>query len=378
MEKKNNRICESECRQASDSCQDGCSASTAGGAVRDINSKRIFENPVLCAQFLRDYVGVEEVKHVRPDDIENVSTLYHPFLGTEFQSDTVNRIRLYDENGNEKDEPLYLVSLIEHKSDVDYDVTMQILRYMVCIWHEYAKEQDRKKKDISKRKYFRYPPILPIVYCEGKDRWTSDMHLRDRIWNGAVFDSYIPDFVYEVVRNHAYTNAELLKKKDEISLLMMISKIQDENDLREFLQSPKDEVDCILKNSTPSIRRIIRDTLYSLLMKINVPAEEANRYAESVEECRMGYLFENLEKMDIQAERRNTAQAREEAEAAKQEAEAAKQKANAAEQKAELKLIALIRHHLSKGRTADQIAEDLLEPADYIRELMSRIPQTDQ
>ncbi|MCD8134139.1 MAG: Rpn family recombination-promoting nuclease/putative transposase [Clostridiales bacterium] len=164
--RKNNRIREPECKQAAGSGQeicvnttdrpdgasanavdshDGSSANASGGAVRDINSKRIFEDPVLCAQFLRNYVGVEEVKHVSPDDIENVSTRYHPYLGAEFQSDTVNRIRLYDETGKEKEEPLYLVSLIEHKSDVDYDVVMQILKYMTCIWQDYAKEQDRSQ-----------------------------------------------------------------------------------------------------------------------------------------------------------------------------------------------------------------------------------------
>lgn len=38
----------------------------------------------------------------------------------------------------------------------------------------------------------------------------------------------------------------------------------------------------------------------------------------------MGYLWENMEKMSIQEERRNTAQARDEAEKAKAEAESAK------------------------------------------------------
>jgi len=72
---------------AVDSC-DGNLVNAAGGAMRDINSKQIFEDPILCAQFLRNYVGVEEVKHVSPNDIENVSTRYHPYLGAEFQSDT--------------------------------------------------------------------------------------------------------------------------------------------------------------------------------------------------------------------------------------------------------------------------------------------------
>lgn len=36
--------------------------------------------------------------------------------------------------------PLYIISLIEHKTKVEYNVVMQILRYMVYIWEDYEKE----------------------------------------------------------------------------------------------------------------------------------------------------------------------------------------------------------------------------------------------
>lgn len=49
----------------------------------------------------------------------------------------------------------------------------------------------------------------------------------------------------------------------------------------------------------------------------------------------MGYFFENMEPMDIQAERRNTAEQRKRAEAAEKKIEAAEEKAEAAEKKAE-------------------------------------------
>ena len=52
-------------------------------------------------------------------------------------------------------------------------------------------------------------------------------------------------------------------------------------------------------------------------MKMNVSQEEAKQCVEKVKERQMGYLFENMEKMDIQAERRNTAEARKQAEEAK-------------------------------------------------------------
>ena len=33
-------------------------------------------------------------------------------------------------------------------------------------------------------KDFRYPPILPIVYYEGSQKWTAPLHFRDRVAYG--------------------------------------------------------------------------------------------------------------------------------------------------------------------------------------------------
>lgn len=52
-------------------------------------------------------------------------------------------------------------------------------------------------------------------------------------------------------------------------------------------------------------------------MKMNVPLDEAEECVRKVKERNMGYLFENMEKMDIQEERRKTAEARKDAEEAK-------------------------------------------------------------
>ncbi|MBQ8640457.1 MAG: hypothetical protein IJ468_15045 [Lachnospiraceae bacterium] len=44
-------------------------------------------------------------------------------------------------------------------------------------------------------------------------------------------------------------------------------------------------------------------------MKMKVPTDDAQKMMEEMEGGRMGYLFENMEKMDIQAERRKTEKA---------------------------------------------------------------------
>lgn len=57
---------------------------------------------------------------------------------------------------------------------------------------------------------------------------------------------------------------------------------------------------------------IFAETIWSLCMKMNVPTKEAEECVNKVKERNMGYLFENMEKMDIQEERRKTADARRE------------------------------------------------------------------
>lgn len=225
------------------------------------------------------------------------------------RADSVKRIHLRDAKAAEESS-LYLISLIEHKSNVDYNVAMQILKYMVCIWSDYAKQMEAKQEGITRNKNFRYPPILPIVYYEGSSKWTADLQLKNRILMSEVLGNYIPNFAYQVVRIHDYTNEELLMRKNEMSLIMMINKIQSMEDLAQFCQSPPEPMDEILRNSPESIRHIIRDILYGLLMKMNIPVDEAKQYTELVEEGHMGYLFENFEKVNIQQERQNTAEAR--------------------------------------------------------------------
>ena len=63
--------------------------------------------------------------------------------------------------------------------------------------------------------------------------------------------------------------------------------------------------------------------MWALLIKMNVPVDEVKEMMGEIGGRGMGYLFENMEKMDIQAERRNTQRERERAEAAEKRAEAA-------------------------------------------------------
>ena len=166
--------------------------------TRDVNSKVIFHNPSLCSEFLRDNIDIPILKNVRPEDIEDVSTQYKTYMGTEFEADTVKKVRI----------------------------------------------------------------------------------------------------------------KELLDREDVMSFIMMLGKAQDEKDLKELFASYGEKVDLIILQATPEELQIIENIICALLRKVNATKEEIELCVEQVRRRQMGLLFENMQKMDIQAERKNTEEAR--------------------------------------------------------------------
>ena len=132
-----------------------------------------------------------------------------------------------------------------------------------------------------------------------------------------------------------YTNEELSEKHDEMSLVMLINKIQTEEDLSEFRKVSEEMVDSTYGNAPDEIKEIYKKILWSLLMKLKVPNEEASNIIGEIGGHGMGYLFENMDEIDIGALKRKVALTRQRAEEEKQRAEEEKQRAEEEKQRAE-------------------------------------------
>jgi hypothetical protein len=329
--------------------------------VRDVNSCEIFKNDLLTSQFLRNYTNIPLLSNVMPEDIEDVSQKYQAFLGVEYEADTIKKVYIRSTDGTIEKE-VYVLSLIEHKSDIDYDVAMQLLRYMCVIWQEYKATQNKIQEGSSRRKNFRYPLIIPIVYYEGKRKWTADLNLKDRIEFSEEMEKYIPDFTYQVVSVRQYTNEELSEKHDEMSLVMLINKIQTEEDLSEFRKVSEEMVDSTYGNAPDEIKEIYKKILWSLLMKLKVPNEEASNIIGEIGGHGMGYLFENMDEIDIGALKRKVALTRQRAEEEKQRADEEKQRAEEEKQRAE--------EEKQRAEEEKQRADALEEELQRLRKLL--------
>lgn len=181
---------------------------------------------------------------------------------------------------------------------------MQIFRYMAFIWEDYEKEQNREHKGISRTKDFKYPPILPVVYYEGKDNWTAAIRLHNRVFLSDVLGEYIPDYRCIMVQLNKYTNRKLMEKKDELSVIMMINKLQRAADFASLKEEvPTEYVEKVTAKTPEYLLGIMEQVIEILLRRINVPQEEAAEFAEQVKERKMGELFANFEAYDVQATR---------------------------------------------------------------------------
>lgn len=340
--------------------------------LRDSSSKIIFADNILSSQFLRDYADVEILRHIRPGDIEDVSERYVPLYSAERNSDTVKRVDisgyLSTEPDNPLEMPLYIISLVEHKTKVEYNVIMQMLRYMVHIWEDYEKEMNKLYPGISKRKAFQYPPILPIVYFEGTDQWTACTDLADRISCGALLGKYLPHFRYQLIALHDFSNEELLAKGDEISLAMMINKIQTYEDLSAFTALPEKELEGILRDTPEYLLGTMANVLRALLYHMNLPEDEVEDAVAKIKERKMGLLFENA-KLDIQEERRKVEVERRKAEEARQEKAACQREAATVRQEAQQKVAEIqweraislhILRMLRQGASDEEIAQSIM------------------
>ena len=307
---------------------------------KDSGAKLIFGNANLCAQLLRDYSNIEALKDVRAEDIEDVTERYIPMFTEERNADVVKKVRIRD--GSE-----IFIALIEHKAQVDYNVCMQVLRYMVFIWEDYAKQQEKIHKGISKSRDFKYPPVFPIVYYNGVNKWTVDKTFSSRIALGDVFFKYIPQFEYHLVNTGDYNREELLNREDGLSLIMLINKLRDAADFNS-LGLPKDYLDNIAFKSPEDVLETLARVIAVVLRKQFVPEDEIQGFVSHIKERDMSDLFEGWKGFNVQEERQK-----------------------GKEIGKDLTRINLICKKLSKGKSIEAIASEIEEDEEFVKEISS-------
>ena len=96
---------------------------------------------------------------------------------------------------------------------------------------------------------------------------------------------------------------ELVEKKDELSLLMLINRLQNIAAFRE-LNLPKDYLNDLSEHSTDELLDIIVRVTETMLRHLHLPEDEISEFTDQVKERDMAVLFEYFEDVDLPAERK--------------------------------------------------------------------------
>ena len=255
----------------------------------DNSFKLIFDDHRLFADFLRDFINIDILKNVKPEDIEDMRERFLPLFEESRDADTVKRINLKDNT------PCFVIAILEHESQVNYRSSFKMLLYIGLVLNEWEKEAEKNDPGSSKRKDFKYPPVLPMILYDGKSDWTAERNFLERTHLNTIFEKYIPKFEYELVNLNDYSEEEIMRFGGALSYLLLIDKIRSSKDKTRITSLPADYVEKLKLQIPEDLNKLLVDIILSLMNKSGYDrneSEAAVAIVEKVEKKEYGGMFE--------------------------------------------------------------------------------------
>jgi hypothetical protein len=152
-----------------------------------------------------------------------------------------------------------------------------------------------KAKGISHTKGFRYPPVLPIVFFDGRGRWTAEKNFLYKTELHEVFERYIPTFEYLVINLNEYSYEELMGFADALSYVLMTDKVRQPEEAGALLTLPAGYREALIRDIPGHLSKVMNDAITMLLTHVGVTKEGIARVTDLIEERRYEKMFQLAE-----------------------------------------------------------------------------------
>ena len=241
--------------------------------TKDSFFKEIFQNKELVRQFVLELlprVSKINFKHEVKDIIVENTSLSDPSLSDK-ESDVLVRIIFHDFEA-------FVYILIEHQSTVDYLMPFRILVYMTCIWKMYVKERGKE----SRRKTFKLPPIIPVVFYDGLKRWTACRNFKDMVSMSEEYEPLIPSFEYLLLDIKEFSEDVLREPNNAVGFIMMVDVPSDE-DVAKFIEKLEGIYRDLPREQKELVDRYMR-SIAALMSKVMGVKIEPDLFREGGEE----------------------------------------------------------------------------------------------
>jgi hypothetical protein len=256
--------------------------------IKDNSFKIILGDHQLFAEFLKDFIPISLLKDVLPEDIEDLTERFLPLFQNHRDSDTIKKVNLRGST------PLFVIAIVEHESTVNFRASFKMLQYITLVLDAWEKEVNKEHSGASDQKDFKYPPVLPVIFYDGKDTWTAERNFKDRTALSDIFSKYIPTFEYELVDLNDHSREDLLRFNDYLSLVLLIDRIGTIDGGKFLEKLPKDYLEKLRLKIPENLTKILGDVVRVLLDRFNAPKEDAETILEGIDEKEVGTMFDAL------------------------------------------------------------------------------------
>jgi predicted transposase/invertase (TIGR01784 family) len=185
-----------------------------------------------------------------------------------------------------------------------------MLQYITLVLTDYEKEVNKATENISNTKGFKFPPVLPLVFYDGADKWTAETNFLNKTELSDVFHKYIPKFEYELIDLNKYSEEELIRFGNTLSFIMLIDKVKNEGEISLIRKLPQDYIEKLKFNMPGHLKKLLADVTTVILKRVNVPEIEIDEVTGKIYERGINEMFAWADNYDVQEVRRK---AREEA-----------------------------------------------------------------
>ncbi len=254
--------------------------------------RKVFSDKKIFVEFINSFVPNIGISKIKEKDVSLENPIYKDPYFSNREADLPYRI-----NYNGKD--LYVYLLIEHQSRVDYLMAFRVLGYMVRIWEYHTK----KYPDEIHKKSFKLPPIIPIVFYDGKEKWTATQFFNEKIYEWERFKKFIPTFTYELIDINKISIRRLREIRNAVSIILRLDSAKKEDALKIVKELtniinllPKKEQDLLKKHISAYIMVLAHRTGMSFVPEEIGDRGEVTQLFERFEESLREYIEEEKKK----------------------------------------------------------------------------------
>ena len=123
------------------------------------------------------------------------------------------------------------------------------------------------------------------MFYDGAENWTAAVRLHERVLFSDVLGEYIPDYQCILIQLKEYSNAELMKREDVLSVVMMLANMHRTSDfIRIGSEVSEEYLQRVLKDAPEYLLSIVVQVTKVLLSEINVSDDEIDEFTEQIKE----------------------------------------------------------------------------------------------